>query len=424
VIEVAARERLLETGRPSYRWSLTCAALSCALLPAYTVRWHLGPLPTTLLENAIWLTLVVFAAETIIGRQPIEWRTAFTVPALLFLVAGALDVVFAPDRRAALGLYRAYLIEPMALFIVLATATRTVRQAWLVLVGLAVGGIALAIPNAVVVIDAIRHHTLNLAGTPPVAIYQTQNAVALFLLPLIAVAASLLLYGRNPERLASAAFLVVAVPTFFLTFSRGGYLAIGAVVLGLALTHRRRIVLVVALAVAALLFTRIPAVAVRIAHDLNFSDPTNTLVGRVPLWQSTLQMLRHYPLFGAGLSGFETRIAPYWNATHIDRFIYPHNIVLNFWVATGILGVIAFGWLMVMAFRLSWIQWRAGDRAFAPIQLGVFLALVGIVVHGLVDVPYFKNDLSVEFWVLLALSYAGARWSGLRAPAMVSGLPK
>lgn len=409
---VATRERLLETGRSSYRFSLVCAALSCALLPAYTIRWHIGPLPTTLLENAIWLTVAVFAAETLLGRQPIEWRTSFTVPAVLFLVAGLIDVVFAPDRRAALGLYRAYLVEPMAVFVVLATATRTVRQAFLILGGLAVGGIALSIPNAAIVIEAIRHHTLNLAGTPPVAIYQTQNAVALFLLPLIALAASLLLYGRNPERSASVVFLVVAVPTFLLTLSRGGYLAIGAVALGLALTHRRRILIVALMALAAALFTRIPAVATRLAHDLNFADPSNTLVGRVPLWRATLQMLRHNPLFGAGLSGFETRIAPYWNATHVDRFIYPHNILLNFWAATGILGVVSFGWLMLQAFRLSWRGWRYGDRAFASIELGVFLALVGIVVHGLVDVPYFKNDLSLEFWVLLALCWAGVRWAG------------
>ena len=48
-----------------------------------------------------------------------------------------------------------------------------------------------------------------------------------------------------------------------------------------------------------------------------------------------------------------------------------------------------------------------------PLHLGVLLALGGIVIHGLVDVPYFKNDLSVEFWVLLGLSWAGRRWASL-----------
>ena len=27
-----------------------------------------------------------------------------------------------------------------------------------------------------------------------------------------------------------------------------------------------------------------------------------------------------------------------------------------------------------------------------------------ILVHGLVDVPYFKNDLSVSWWILFGLS--------------------
>ena len=40
--------------------------------------------------------------------------------------------------------------------------------------------------------------------------------------------------------------------------------------------------------------------------------------------------------------------------------------------------------------------------------------LVGVVMHGLVDVPYWKNDLSVEFWVLLGLAWAGERWAGVR----------
>jgi O-antigen ligase len=122
-------------------------------------------------------------------------------------------------------------------------------------------------------------------------------------------------------------------------------------------------------------------------------------------------MLEHYPITGAGLAGFETRLAPYWNPTHTDRFIYPHNLVLNFWSATGLLGLAAFLWLLVAAFRVSWRGWKTGASQWRAIQFGVLLALVGIVIHGLVDVPYFKNDLSLEFWALLGISWAGCRWA-------------
>jgi len=36
---------------------------------------------------------------------------------------------------------------------------------------------------------------------------------------------------------------------------------------------------------------------------------------------------------------------------------------------------------------------------------------VAVVVHGMVDLPYFKNDLSLEFWTLLGLAWAGRLWS-------------
>ena len=35
--------------------------------------------------------------------------------------------------------------------------------------------------------------------------------------------------------------------------------------------------------------------------------------------------------------------------------------------------------------------------------------MVAVIVHGLVDVPYFKNDLALEFWTFLGLAWAGTR---------------
>ncbi len=394
----------------SYRWTLWFAAATCALTPAYTVRWKYGFYPTTLLEHAVLLTVLVFVIETIRQRSRLEWRTPFTWPAALLIIAGAISVAASPDRRGALGLYRAYFIEPIAFFIIVAMIVREARRAFLVLAGIGVATLVVGLANAVVVIQAILAHRLDLAGTPPVVIYQTQNAVALFLLPVIAVAASILAYGRDRDtRLVSATYLALAVPSFLLTFSRGGYLALLGVGVGLALASRQRWKLLAIAVGIAIIFALIPPIATRIGYELTLSG-NSTLVGRSYLWRATVQMLEHYPLTGSGLAGFETRLGPYWNATHADRFIYPHNLVLNFWSATGLLGLAAFIWLLVAAFRVSWNGWKGGGWPWRAIELGVLLALVGIVIHGLVDVPYFKNDLSLEFWALLGVSWAGFRW--------------
>jgi len=403
--------------RPSggYPISLGLAALTCALAPAYVIRWKVGFYPTTLLEAAILLTIVMFAYESWRLRSIPSWRSPFTLPIAIFVVAGAISVVVAPDRRAALGIYRAYLLEPAAFFFVLSTVVTTFNRALVVLGGIATAGVVVGVANSAVVIDAIRHHTLNPAVTAPVVIYTNANDVALFLVPLIAIAGSLVLYNTNQRvRIASLAFLAIAGASTLLSFSRGGYLALAAVALGLALSHRRRWWLVGAAAAIGVVLILIPPINHRLAVEVDFSNGSNTLVGRFELWRVSLQMLQQHLLFGAGLSGFAQTIAPLWNPTHTDRFIYPHNIVLTFWSETGLLGLVAFAWIMGAGFMQSWRGWWRQRSEWRSIELGVFLALVAVLVHGLVDVPYFKNDLALEFWALLGLAWAGSRWSKTR----------
>ena len=383
------------------------------------MRWRYGFYPTTLLETAIVLTVVVFALETWQGHLALQWRTAFTIPALLFILAGAISVLVAPSRTAGLGLYRAYIIEPIAFAFVLMHAVTTWRRALAVLSGFGVAGIVVGLANSILVIAALRAHTYDVTQTPPVVIYTTANALALFLGPLIAVAASLFLHGTSRElRICSGVFLLVAVPSMLLSFSRGGYLAMAAVAVGLALSHRRRWLLLAGLVIAGGLVSAIPPIFHRISIEFQNVGGTTFFgrAGRLELWSATLKMLSHYPIFGAGLSGFAERIGPYWNANHPERFIDPHNIVLNFWVETGLLGVFAFAWLLVVVFRISWQGWKKSDSDWRPIFLGVLLAMVAIVVHGLVDVPYFKNDLSLLFWAFAGIAAAGQKTlkTGLR----------
>jgi O-antigen ligase len=409
-VNAAASER----GR-WYPATLVAAAITCALGPAYTVRWPISIASTTLLEVAILVTIAVFLVETYRGPRAFQWRTPFTYPALLFLVAGAISIVAAPNHNAALGLYRAYFIETIAFFFVLSTVARTAERALIVMLGFGVGAVALAVPNAIVVLDAIVHHTLRVETATPVTIYTSANAVALYLEPLIAVGASLLLFNRDRlVRIVSLVVLAIIVPAEILTLSRGGFLAMAVVAIGLALAHRKRVWLLGAAALLGVLVSRVPIIAARLAVEVNFHDPGNTLVGRSQLWSAALRMLRDHPLFGAGLAGFTRRLAPYWNAHHKDRYIFPHNIVLNFWSETGLLGVVAFAWIVIVGFVVSWRGWRRTDAAWQSLHLGVFLALVAVVVHGLVDVPYFKNDLSFEFWALLGITWAGTRWTAVR----------
>jgi O-antigen ligase len=390
------------------------AAITGALAPAYAIRWHVGPLPTTLLELAILATVGVYAVETFRQRLPITWQGPLTAPAIAFIGAGSISVLVSGDHRAALGLYRAYFLEPAAFCLIVATVAFTPRRAGLIALGFGVGGALAAILNMAVVVDAIRHHVLDLATTPPVVIYQTANALALYLIPLVAIAASILVHGRaRPERWASGIFLALALPACLLSFSRGGYLALAAVGLALAISHRRAKLLVPAVVIAALLVSQIPLIQQRLAYELE-PLPGNTLDFRLRLWGQTLRLLNEHPILGIGLSYYQQAMGPFWQ--DLPHVIYPHNIVLNFWAITGLPGLLAFGWLAVRAFILGWQGWRSHPVGWRPYDLAVMLVLIGMVAHGLVDVPFFKNDLSLEFGAVLGLVWAAHRWGDRTSP--------
>ena len=394
-----------------FRYTRAALFATTALCTAYNVRWHIGFYPTTLLELAIVVTVIVYIVEALPNQSWPQWRTPFTWPAALFILAGLISIIVAPDRRAAAGLFRAYIVEPIAIFFIASFVIRTWRQALLLVSGLGVAGLVVAIPNIVVVLDAIRRHAPDISLNPPVAIYQTANAVALFLVPLIAVAASLFLFDSDRiTRIGSGVFLVIAGLATILSFSRGGYLAVLVVALGLVVSHPRRRWLVPIALVGAVLVGLIPPVRRRIVHEIDLSDPHNSLQGRLQLWRATLRMLRDHPIFGTGLSGFQRSINPY-RGDYTENLIYPHNILLNFWTETGILGVVAFAWIIVQACLVPLRGLRRGVPEWRPLHRGVLLAIIGVLVHGLVDVPYWKNDLSLEFWVLLALTWAGVRWA-------------
>jgi O-antigen ligase len=410
-----------------YRVTAILIAVTAALAPAYTVRWHLGFYPTTVLEDAILLTLVVFVVEHLRGdRPPLSWRSPFLIPAVLFVVAGAISVVTAPGLTAAAGLYRAYILEPIAFGFVVVNVVRTPERAFHVALGLFAGGAVAGLANSAVVALALAHHTYDVTQTPPVVIYLTANAVALYAVPLAALAGALALHGSGFARLSGAVFFALAVVITVLSFSRGGYLALAAVALGLVLSSRRRLPLIGLGVVAAAILALIPPVRTRVVIETQ-NVYGNTIQSRLDLWSGTLAFLRQRPLFGAGLSGFHDRVGPYITHLHTPaNFIDPHNIVLNFWVETGLLGLLAMAWILGAAFVAGWRGGHAADAAWRPYELGTLLAMVAVVVHGLVDVPYFKNDLSLEFWTLVGILWAGRLWTAagaLRDPERAAAQP-
>ena len=114
-------------------------------------------------------------------------------------------------------------------------------------------------------------------------------------------------------------------------------------------------------------------------------------------------MLKKSPLFGVGLTGFHEAYKNY--PLGPDRVVqnYPHNFFLNFWVETGFLGLVSMIGLLILFYKR--VRLLLADKRSRHLGLAAAAGMGMILLHGLVDVPYFKNDLSVLFWLIFALPY-------------------
>jgi O-antigen ligase len=105
---------------------------------------------------------------------------------------------------------------------------------------------------------------------------------------------------------------------------------------------------------------------------------------------------------GAGLRSFFERVQkPVNDFKKIEPLIYPHNILLNFWSEIGLFGILGFVGIFVLCFKKN-ISNR-NDNFF---RAAAACALVIFFVHGLVDVPYFKNDLAFIWWFVFGIIYS------------------
>lgn len=387
------------------------AVIVCAvLMPLYVVRFRFGPLPTTLLEVAILITIAVYAATVIVGGGPVPGRTPYEIPIALFLVAGVIGIFVAPDHRGALGIFRAYLVEPIAIFYIAIAVFRKSEDLVPLLAGLGIATVLYCAIDVATFLLAVRNGSL-LPGHAAAAFQVDPNSVALYVEPLIGLATGLLFFGSARLRLPAAVVLAGLLVAELATLSRGGLLAIATVVFIAIITLRVlwvRVVLLVGAVAGAAGVLRLPFLGLRVQQSL---DPVSgSLFTRERVWVATIHMLRDHPIFGAGINAYQTVMTPY-RASDPNQVPepYPHNIVLTSWTELGVLGVLAFLWILG---GLMIQPWRAFGRATGidrALLWGTGAAFSMIAVHGLVDSPYWKNDLSLEFWLLAAMQIVSLR---------------
>src|SRR3989344_2201341 len=387
-------------------------ALTILLAPTYAVRFNFFGLPTNLLM--LWVVLVWIIFAVYLTRQK-QWGIFFGHSLRLdlrilsftsiFFLAGIISLFWQGFNLEKLGQFIVLFLQPISIFLIAgfeyrrnpASKTLLLNSCFLLL---ALMGIY----------SLIQYFTLW--GLPPaywgnsvepkraLAFFAHPNFYSLFSAPLLAfLLADLGLKIKDLRKnWPFIASWIIGLAGLGLSLSRAGWLGLGVaglVYLFFAADKKIRKLSAVIFIIIFIIILAVPNLRWRFA--LPFYGEKSA-VSRVSLWGTGWQGIKGSPIFGLGLTGFARNWEKLNTDPNLDTHNYPHNVFLNFWAETGLLGLI--GFLAIVELLI----YRGLKNRNSPYELAVALFLIALLLQGLLDNPYFKNDLALLFWIILSLS--------------------
>ena len=299
-----------------------------------------------------------------------------------------------------------------------------------------------------------------------VATLENPNMLGEYLILIIPIAAAMLI-GRGEGLRRVSAFLCMGIMgvCLLLTWSRGAWLGlIGAALLFLFMWHRRSVWVVLAgLLSLPVLPAVLPAsILSRITSIGNMADSSTSY--RVYIWRATVAMIRDNFLTGIGIGeGAWDRIYPRYSYMGIEAAPHSHNLFLQIWLETGIVGILVFLAFLFLLYqaaftffrrlsdgavlrtpdisasvlaenlsasrsrRLSIHQGRTQLRISAA---GPLCGIFAVLVQGMTDYAWYNYRLFLMFWLAAGLAMAYTRegrthmedgWEDFPVPESVGG---
>ncbi|MCB0193564.1 MAG: O-antigen ligase family protein [Anaerolineae bacterium] len=385
---------------------------------------------TTKVSLFYGLTLITFLVH-LIEPRPSAPKNYLALPIVIFALIGAVATWQAFYVYASFVRWVA-LLNWMVVYYLLVTVIGSLQQvkrlmvALLMMAGLVAIAALSTLPPTAWQVGWTRALSLRLhigqAYSNPLGIY-TAMYIVLSL-------GSLSIWSKRHQRMGLILLSLLLFTVLVLTYSRSTAVALGMGLIGLfiASTYRRipadsRLLLmkksvnnqkrVVVTLILVLLVTGILVAFGFLNRNSSALRSISHLAGRLYLWQVTVNSISSAPVIGLGL---DNNLNPLFydvlsskelkSVHHFITTTHTHNLFLEVGNATGLIGLVAFIWLLGAATLYSW-------RAVTNQQLGTVqrwlltvFCMIGVVLmvpHMLIMALSTQSLIAGSFWLLLAL---------------------
>lgn len=384
------------------RWLLF---LNVFLLQSYLLRFPLGSYPSNLQEVLIVAQAIVFFFSLLPQRK--LWYTIRRIPhhwvILSFILLTCISVVIVPiENKIDFFRHAKFLFFALLLSFIFVETLNTNEDRLKGLKIMGWGAAAFGMFSAVYNLWGYNvAYDYRLQGPLDSAVYLSYYLAPFFIL-------FSLLFLENSKNKSNLTVAIVLALLLIATRSMGSIAGSFAVVVlywfmkgNLKFLKNKKVKIITAIVGLLIIF------AIFYTKILPSLQTNNTSLGeRDEIWVTSLDLLKEPKnlFFGVGFGQFEHQYIQ-----NVDRvlghkpldyhILQPHNLFLLFIFQYGVLGVIFLVYCMALIIKNILFSQKKGD---VSILMGFILLY--FFIHGMIDTPFFKNDLLIMLILFLEIA--------------------
>lgn len=381
--------------------------LSLRAAAFFVALWPTAAIVSLLIGGGLWLIRLKADPDLHFRRLPFDRLV------LLFAAIAGLSVFVSPDRAFSFYNYYNLVGIYVVAYFLTGQLVRDEEQLRRIMEALALGAVVVVvygISQFFVGIDTSQMKWVDGEAFPELkkrvfSTWENPNILAGYLNEVICFVFAFLMAGKERlSRFLLGISLLALVGCLLMTYARGAFLAIAAVI-GLYGIFRDWRVLFACVSVGAAALFSEPLLAERLISAFTAADTSSEM--RLALWESTVAMIFDHPIMGIGWGAY-WMVYPQYDFYINDpavKIVHAHNMYLHFAAEIGIFGAMAYFWTFFGTLRMA-LQKRTGTAFLQTFRIGAGLALLSVAIGGLTDDVVFNIPTSILLWMLLALTAA------------------
>jgi len=391
------------------------------ILMGILIFFNSFPHVTAIKEICFYLSAIIVVFLIVFKKIKFSFRSPLLIPLGIFTGWALLSVFFAIDKKGSLTDFYAHLLRYLIFYFILINYFDSkkciVNLSWIIIISASIFSIGgLGYYYLIQGNDITSRFALGFRET---------NTNLIGIMTLFAIILSVNLFSNKlhlSQRIILSLCILVLTMATVLTQTRSNLVAMGIAFTVLVIKNKKLLFTFFLLLIAIILFT---------PFKERFNSVSDGSVWhRIALTYISLEILRDYPIVGTGFSidtfgipefidqnNYNSRVPPKYRLPE-EMFKIPHNMFLSIATRTGIIGLIAYIYVILNFFIMCFKLMKDGKDAFIK-KWGLCILSSGImfIVKGSFE-PIFCHFAELIFFTIFSMATILYRINNSCQPAL------